>query len=160
MSNVYPAGNPGIFPLDPTTPTGQFRIRSGDMLSVPFVPAQAGFQDYTSYSDAEITAYIAAANNSISRGIGYAYMQAAGLASAESKKVKDYDLQVDLTTRANDLRATALAFFAMALTEDKITGINDYFDVIEPPTIFSIAEGETQPYFDYGQFFDPANWWL
>lgn len=124
------ASNSGVYPIDPTTPVGQFRLQYGDTTSVPFDPDTPGFQNYTDYSDAEIEQFLAAGSNSINRAIGYAYLQQAGAASRQSKSVKDYDLAVDLTKRAADLRVTAEMYFGLASQD----GLDEYFNIVTTGT--------------------------
>lgn len=126
--------NSGVYPLDPLTLVGQFRLGYGDVYSVPFDPVQPGLQDYTHFSDAEIAQFIVLGGDSTNRSIGYAYLQAAGAAAMESKSVKDYDLAVDLTKRAEDLRKIALTYFGLADAEDIITGLAEEFIVVDTGT--------------------------
>jgi hypothetical protein len=121
--------NSGIYPLDPTTDVGKFRLLFGDTASVPFIPATPGLQDYTDYSDAEIQQFIISGGGVLNRGVGFAYLQASGAAARESKAIKDYDLSVDLTKRAEDLRKTAQLYFDMADLDDANAGISDSFIV-------------------------------
>lgn len=99
--------NKGAFPLDPTSPVGQFRALIGDTASKPYDPPETGFQNYDMYSDIEIEVFLALSDNSVEGAIYQAYMQMAGAAARESRSVKDLDLQVDLTKRATDLRLIA-----------------------------------------------------
>lgn len=126
--------NIGIYPLDPLTEVGQFRLVYGDTQSVPLDPVVLGFQDYTFYSDDEIEAYIVMGGTSIARAIGFAYMQAAGAAALESKSIADYDLKVDLTKRSEALREIALMWFGRADLEDDIAGTNEYFNITDTGT--------------------------
>jgi hypothetical protein len=126
--------NIGIYPLNPLTDVGQFRLVYGDTQSVPLSPVVPGFQDYTFYSDDEITAYVAMGGDSVARAIGFAYMQAAGAAAMQSKSVADYDLKVDLTKRSEDLRETALMWFGRADDADDLTGANEYFNITDTGT--------------------------
>ena len=147
---VYPAGNPGVYPIDPLTTTGQFRMLFGDVTSVAYDPVETGFQNYTNYSDAEIEQFLLQGNDSISRAIGYAYSQAAGAAAMQSKSIADYDLRVDLTKRAEDLRKMAEFWFDKAKDEDALTGADEFFEIVElDPEWHEIIEGETSPFIWY-----------
>jgi hypothetical protein len=110
--------NVGVYPLDPDTLVGQFRLAYGDTESVPLDPVQPGYQDYTELSDAEIEMFLAQGSNSINRAIGFYYLRMSGEAAKRSKSAKDYDLSLDLTKRAADLRETALFYFGQADASD------------------------------------------
>ena len=117
--------NRGIAPPDLTTDVGQFRILAGDTQYVELDPPEAGFGDYEKFSDDEIEGYLAQAEGSIPRAIGYAYLYLAGQAALTSTSVRDYDLQVDTTKRADGLIAIANMWFGKADAEEA-----DYFDVV------------------------------
>lgn len=139
---IYPAGNPGIYPIDATTLVGQFRNGYGDTISVPYSPTQAGFQDYENYSDDEITQFLTLGGDSINRAIGYAYLQESGAAAREGKSVQDYDLKIDLTKRAADLMKLAQFYFNLGLLD----GESSFFDIVEiQPTLWP-AEADIFPY--------------
>lgn len=123
--------NRGVYPLDPTTNVGKFRLGRGDVTSVPLSPVESGYQDYAKYSDDEITQYLEMGLDSVNRAIGYSYLQASGAASEQSKTVKDYDLAVDLTKRAEDLRKTAAYYFELADQQDALTGDSDAFVIVD-----------------------------
>lgn len=117
----YPNGNPGAHPVDLASPVGQVRAMVGDLNSEPYTPVEPGFQSFEKFSDAEIETYLAQGDGSINRAIGYSYLYLAGQAAMESLAVKDYDLQVDSTKRAADLRAIAQMWFGQADSEDVIS---------------------------------------
>lgn len=123
--------NKGIAPLQPETPVGQFRLLYGDTNYTQMAPPEAGFGDYTFFSDLEIEIFLSQGDSSPSRGVGYAYLQLAGAAAIQSKSVKDYDLSVDLTKRAGELRATATEWFQRAEAEDALSGANDAFNLFD-----------------------------
>lgn len=137
----YPEGNPGAYPLDPDTPVGQFRVLYGDVYSTPYDPVEAGFQDYEELSDAEIEGFLQG-QTSIPRAIAYYYLSLSGQAAKQAKTVKDYDLSVDLTKRAADLRATAQVWFDQATAEDA-AGMEDAFEIVPTGTNYGdfIPEG-------------------
>lgn len=128
---VYPEGNPGVAPDDPMTPVGLFRVLYGDTESTPYDPVEPGYENYEELSDAEIEGFIAQGGDSVPRGIGYLYLAMAGQAAKESRSVKDYDLTVDLTKRAADLRAIAQIWFDQADDDDNTAGTNDIFEVFD-----------------------------
>ena len=110
--------NPGAVPVDGSTAVGQFRALYPDMDYVALDPPVADTGDFTNFSDAEITAFLALSNASPARAIGWALLTEANTASRESQTVKDYDLSIDLTKRASDLRAQASEWFALADSAD------------------------------------------
>lgn len=153
----YPEGNPGVHPIDPLTPVGQFRLAYGDIDSAPYDPVEPGFRDYEELSDAEIEVYISQGGDSIARAIGFYYLSLSGQAAKRTKMVKDYDLQVNLEKRAGDLRATAQIWFERADSQDASVA-EDAFEIV--PTGDSgdgdwIAEG-TNPI--WGRRYTWARW--
>lgn len=126
---VYPAGNPGEWPLDPESSVGRFRLVYGDTESTPYSPVEQGFQNYEELSDAEITAFLSQGSGSVNRAIGYLYVAMSGQAAKMSRSVKDYDLSADLTKRAADLRATAQMWFDLADNDDLVSG-EDAFEIV------------------------------
>lgn len=110
--------NPGAFPVDPSTPVGRFRVAYPDKNSVPLDPVVSGQQDYEKFSDMEIEGFLALGGGSTLRAIGYALLQKASSAAEESSVVKDYDLSIDLTKKAADLREQAAEYFALADQQD------------------------------------------
>lgn len=127
--------NHGVFPSDPTTTVGQFRAMYGDLASVPLNPVEVGYQDYTYFSDDEIINFVVQGQGNVIRGTAFAILQSANAASLQSKMVKDYDLQVDLTKRAADLRATATQYFDLADEFDERLGLFDYFNIVDTGTL-------------------------
>lgn len=136
---VYPAGNPGAYPVDGSTLIGQFRNTYGDALSEPYDPPVAGFRNYAELSDDEIETFLLLGDQSVNKAIGRLYLAMAGRAAKESLSVKDYDLQVDLTKRAADLRETARVWFDLA---DQEGAAEDAFDIVAVgPGCEAIPEG-------------------
>lgn len=115
---VYPQGNPGVAPPDPTTPVGQFRASYPDTVYEEYDPPQSGFGNYQKFSDASIEAFLALGGGSVLRAMGYALLQRANTAAEESESIADYDLKIDLTKKANDLREQAAEYFALADQSD------------------------------------------
>lgn len=120
--------NRGVTPVDPDTLVGQFRNAYGDTQYVPLDPPELGYGDYTELSDDEIEGFLLQGSDNVNRAIGYYYIRLSGEASKLSKLTKDYDLTVDLTKRANDLRETAKIYFDAAAAEDVVSGATDLFD--------------------------------
>lgn len=121
--------NVGQAPADLQAPIGQFRLLANDLASTPLNPNVAGRGQYELFSDAEIAAFINLYPTSMLRSVGVAYMTLAGRAATESAITKDYDLQVDLTKKAADLRATATAYFTRADAENDMTGDDSTFGI-------------------------------
>lgn len=117
----YPNGNPGAYPVDLASPVGQFRAMVGDLNSESYTPVEPGFQSFEKFSDAEIETYLGQAEGSINRAVGYSYLYLAGQAALESSSIADYDLKIDSTKRAADLRAIAQMWFGLAGSEDVIS---------------------------------------
>lgn len=101
------AENRGVAPPDMATKVGQFRALVGDVEYTEYDPPQPGFGMYKKFSDTEIEGFLAVSEGSLAGAAYFAYLQIASSAALESKSVKDYDLQIDLTKRAGDLRAIA-----------------------------------------------------
>jgi hypothetical protein len=114
--------NSGVYPLDPNTDVGRVRLLIGDTISVPFDPVQAGLQDYTLFSDAEIEQFLTAGQDSIYRAAGWAYISLAGAAAQQAESIKDFDLQVDSRQKAEQLRLQAQWYFGEA---DRIDGLGE-----------------------------------
>lgn len=126
---TYPSGNPGAVPVDLASDVGQFRAMVGDLAYELYSPDEPGFGNFAKFSDAEIEAYIAQGGGSIFRAIGFSYLYLAGQAALESASVKDYDLQVDSTKRAADLRAIAQMWFDKADGED-VSSAEEGFEIV------------------------------
>ena len=130
---TFPDGNPGLYPPEPDTPVGQFRLTYGDVYSEPYTPVVPGVQNYKELSDAEIEAFLAQpTNESIPRAIGLYVLSLATRAALEAKTVKDYDLQLDNTKRSGELRAAAQLWFDRADAEDIEAGLGDIFEIYGP----------------------------
>ena len=127
MAVPYPQGNPGIAPVDGSTPVGAFRNSTGNTIYEEYDPVETGYGNYTALSDGEIEQYLAMASDSNLGAIGYWYMALSGQAARESASVADYDLKLDLTKRAADLRATAEWYFGLAGIP--LSG-DEYFEVV------------------------------
>lgn len=135
------ADNPGVYPLDPTSAVGRFRLASGDTQSVPYEPVVPGIQNYTFLSDAEVEQFLAQGQDATDNAIGYWYLSLAGAAAMQSKSVKDYDLQIDLTKRAGDLRAQAQFYFDRAT---QVAAGAEFFDIVDTGACYDrheLAEG-------------------
>lgn len=116
----------GVAPPNPATNTGRFRYLIGDAEYTELDPPQDGKGDYEMFSDDQITTFLELGEGSTNRAIAYAYLNLASQAALQSKTVKDFDLQVDLTKRSADLRAIAAMWFDRADEED-----SDNADIID-----------------------------
>lgn len=130
---VFPEGNPGEFPLDPTSNVGKFRLVYGDTQSTPYSPVEPGFQNYGELSDAEIEAFLATGGDSINRAIGYYLLSLASQAALVSTSWKDYDLAEDTTKRPAELRALAQWWFDQADGDDVIAA-EEGFEIVPTGT--------------------------
>lgn len=124
----YPAGNPGRYPIDPSSEIGMFRYAYGDTSSTAYDPVYPGYQNYSELSDAEIQGFLLSSDGSVNRAIGRYYMQLAGKAALAGRSVKDHDLQIDTRNRASDLRALAEYWFGLADEDD--AGSDDAFLIV------------------------------
>lgn len=127
---LYPAGNPGVYPVDTATSVGMMRYIIGDTESVPYDPVEPGFQNYALFSDAELEALLFLSEDSISRGVGYAYLKIAGMAASEAVDWSTDDLRLSLSKKPAELRAIAQMWFDRAEDEDLISGSQEYFDLV------------------------------
>lgn len=114
----YPGPNDGASPLDPTSDVGKFRVLIGDTAAEAYSPVETGRGNYAMFSDVEIAGFVAVAEGNLNRAIGNAYLALAGRAATESKQIKDFDLTVDTTKRAADLRLVAYEWFGRADKEE------------------------------------------
>lgn len=118
--------NAGIAPPDPQTDVGAIRYLIGDAEYTELDPPQDDMGAYEMFSDDQITTFLELGEGSTNRAIAYAYLNLASQAALQSKTVKDFDLQVDLTKRSADLRAIAAMWFDRADEED-----SDSADIID-----------------------------
>lgn len=128
----YPDGNPGVWPVDLTSEVGRFRALIGDLNAADYIPVEAGFRTFEMFSDAEIEAYISQ-GDSVTRGIGFAYLYLASQAAKESVAISDYDLKIDKTKRATDLTNIAKLWFSQADGEEVIAG-EEAFEIVPTGT--------------------------
>lgn len=82
------------------------------------------------WSDDEIRVYLAE-SSSVNWAIAKAYFALASQAAIESKSVKDYDLQVNLTYRADDLREIARLWESRAKADDDAAGLSEVFSLFD-----------------------------
>lgn len=130
---IYPEGNPGLWPVDPETAVGQFRLVYGDIDAVEYAPPYPPYRSFEELSDAEIEAFLVQGGDSTNRAIGFYYLSLAGAAAKASKSVKDYDLALDTTKRAADLREIAKWWFDLADNDDAAEA-EDAFEIVPTGT--------------------------
>lgn len=135
-----------VHPPDPDTAVGQFRFLIGD------TDFDADKGTYARFTDGSITSYLEMGAGNTNRAIGYAYLALSSQAAEKSKSIKDYDLQIDLTRRAKDLRDTAAMWFGLADADDEIGGGSDIFELADIGQRHHLhrAEGAQWPY-PYGR---------
>lgn len=141
------AENIGVSPLDPNTPTGKVRLTIGDVTATNVAD---GLGEYSYFSDDEIAQFLVAGGDSPTRAVGYGYLAWAGQAAAEALAIKDFDLSVDYSKRAEALRKTAEMYFGLADGEDVATGGAEEFLIVDTGTNRSSnrAEGVTYSLWD------------
>ena len=152
---VFPEGNPGAYPLDPTSPVGRFRILYGGTDSEPYDPVVVGIQNYSELSDAEIEGFISQGGDSVPRGIGYLYIAMAGRAAIASRQIQDADLRVDTTKRAADLRAIAEVWFGSA-DDDDLVSAEEAFEIVPTGSRGGFIPEGTRPIFGRQYTWSPA----
>lgn len=135
---TFPEGNPGEYPLNIESPVGHFRTVYGDIYSEPYDPVVPDIQNYKELSDGEIEGFLAqSSGGSVPRAIGLYVLSLSSRAALEAKAVKDYDLQIDTTKRAADLRASAQLWFDRADADDIAEGFGDIFEIYGPEGCFT-----------------------
>lgn len=145
--------NPGVYPVDFTTDVGKFRLLVNDLYSVPLVPAVAGQQDYTLFSDAEIEGYLAL-ETSVYRAAGLAFMGLAATAAREAESIRDFDLQVDRRDKSSKLMEQAKWFYDEA---ERLDGEGEEgFTIVRTGRRLTTAELAEIAATDY----DPRDWIL
>lgn len=148
--------NTGLYPIDYASPVGQVRALLGDVDPEPFDPPAPGERNYTMFSDQEIEGFLSAGRGSVYRATGFAYMSLAGRAALEAKSIKDYDLAVDTTKRADDLRDVAQMWFDQADAEDSATGEAEWFDIVPTGADHDFVAEGTSPV--YGRQYTWGRW--
>lgn len=119
--------NRGVAPPNYSTEVGQFRLLAGDTSYVALVPPEAGFGNYTRWSDDEITGFIAANPTNLNYAVAAAYFALAAQAALTGQSIKDADLAIDTRNRAADLTAIANYYVGKG---DEETGGAEFFDVV------------------------------
>lgn len=106
---------------------GQFRLTSGDYEYSPLSPPEAGFGDYSIWSDAVIESLLVASTGSIARAISFGYIQLA--AATDASSIKTDDLSESGKGEADKWLALARFWGDRADSEDA-AGAGDWFDLV------------------------------
>lgn len=138
----------GVFPPNYDTPVGKFRLLTGDV-NGECGPERDGTGVYSTWSDAEIAAFISLSPDNIYRAISEAYRALAGNAAENAKYVKDYDLQLDTRKRSDELLRISLSWSDRAdeldaeLTLEEGFGI---YDTVNSTCCDFLAESSPHPF--------------
>jgi len=135
--------NLGIYPPNPSTDVGQFRYSLPDTNAVEVEP---GGWSYREVSDAEVESFLARGGGSVNRALGHYYQALAANAAKIAASISDYDLKIDDTKRANELRLIAKSYFDLADDEDTTAGGSDIFEVFSMVSEGSCCTPEAAPY--------------
>ena len=110
--------NRGVVPVDPNTPVGALRYAIGDIDYEDLAPPEAGFGNYSNFSDSELAQFIAQGGGSTTRASGFAYLRFAVLAATGAISWRTDDLAVDSKQVASEYRLLARIAFEQADAED------------------------------------------
>lgn len=128
---TYPDGNPGVYPVDLSSPVGVVRMNLNDTVGEEYDPPVAGFRNFKYFSDEEIEIFLFQAEGSTSRATGYAFLTLAStIAMSSGVTVRTDDLQYSDTNRVSGLRDIAQFWFDKADQEDEIAGLDEAFVVV------------------------------
>ena len=125
--------NAGLYPVDFTSDVGIFRVRISD--AQPFEPPtedNPNCAGYPNWSDEEIQGFIDAAGGdtgSLTRAIAYSYDALAFKLVTNAQLVKDYDLTIDTTKSATQMRELAKEWNERADAEAQ-AGVEDFLYVV------------------------------
>jgi hypothetical protein len=89
----------GVFPVDPSTPVGLFRVEIGDDAGVPNSPAITA--EYEFFSDAAIEALIAAYSDSRDTAMAKAMTSMATRLITSAQDIQVDDIRIRTVERAN-----------------------------------------------------------
>lgn len=133
--------NEGVYPIDPASAVGQFRVLAGDSNPVEVLGGDRA--EFRLWSDAEIEVYLSLSPDNVFRAVADGCWALASAAAAEAKVVKDYDLQVDLAKRARELRETATR---MGERADKLEFSGEHFVHIPGDDVDVVVNPEAAPH--------------
>lgn len=119
----------GVAPFDPESDVGKFRVAVGDTHWTELDPPEEGYGNYEMYSDDEINAFLSL-SGSVAGAISDALFQMALAAASSASSIQDYDLRIDTTKRATELRLLAQGWRDRANQEDA-----DIFEIVDTPLL-------------------------
>lgn len=119
--------NLGVYPVDPTSNVGKFRLMAGDSEGTPIGSEPYTQAEYKIWSDAEIDAFLYQAGDSVARAISYAYLQLAAASAATSGTIRTDDLSVTSTSRSGEFLKLSQYWAGIADSQEV-----DGFNVIYP----------------------------
>lgn len=122
--------NIGVAPPDFSTEVGKLRLNIGDTDYEPLDPPVVGQGNYQMFSDVELTGYLDAGDNSISRATGLVYLAIAGMVAKDASLIKTFDLSVDNRNAPEQLRLIAKEWFVRSDEEDAAADINESFLIV------------------------------
>lgn len=122
--------NRGIAPPDLSTDVGKLRALIGDSSYVPLDPPEAGYGDYTNFSDDQLQAFLDA-QGSVPGAAGLAYLTLASSYASQALEVVSDDLRVNLEARAREMRQIAALWLGLGEgASDRETV--DFVDIVHP----------------------------
>lgn len=104
--------NIGIAPPEYTEAVGRLRALLGDTTYEELDPPVPGKGTYELFSDDVLNSFLSLSEESVVGAAYYATLQLANKAAKDSRMVKDFDLQVDLTKKSADYARLANTFKA------------------------------------------------
>lgn len=121
--------NRGLRVIDPSTDLGSLRLQVGDTNFTEFDPVDDDYVNYDYFSDYTLEAFIASADDSLTRATGFAYRSLAGILTLSAVSITTDDLRIDTLGRAKLMRELANEWISQAADEDDAAA-SDIFDVI------------------------------
>lgn len=125
---TYPAGNPGVIPVDATTPVGSLRYAIGDTAYELYTPDVPPYANFAAFSDAELEALLVMGGGIPANAIGYAYLKLAGQAAGQAVAWASDDLRLSLEKTPTELRLIAAMWFEQG--EAATLAAEDHFDIV------------------------------
>lgn len=120
--------NAGKFPVDYTTDVGLFRVRFGDTVPDTEPTVEEPCAGFVYWSDTEIEGFLAA-GKTLTRAIAISYDSLAVKLILNSEVIKDFDLTVDPTRSATQMRELAKEWNVRADAEEQ-GGLEDFMYVV------------------------------
>lgn len=116
--------NRGVAPPNPATNVGALRLLIDDTEYVPLDPPEAGYGDYTWFSDDSLSALLVASGDDVVLASGYAYQRMAASLALEAVNIATDDLRYSTEQRAETFRKLALDIIGGAVD---LAGDTDIF---------------------------------